>query len=511
MNSRTLRLLTVPLFALAMAKGAELPFSYLRGGPLRIGHQVQFLMDDYMVEDRWKLTRRVGTVVKHLRNPVLIQDQPWEGEVGGYPCVLFDPKLGKYRMWNQCFNLTNYFSREGPVYYVGYAESDDGFNWTKPRLEGFPFGGFPRTNIVTAGRTGRWAGGFQVLFNPDQSDPEKRMMMAYVGQHSIDLAYSPDGLHWKVREQPLLPYHSDVANHLVWIPERQLWFLYVRPNILPNGWSAPRITHLIPLPEGLRHTGRRLAVSTSADLENWTVPRTILYADELDPPDYDNVYVFRRHDLFLGLYAEMFQDQGEAETEVYVATSRDGIRWDRTWDRKPFIPRGPAGSFDHGQTESGCSPPLEIGEDMLFYYSASPVGQGEMDAECGVGVCRLRRDRFVGQSAGEQTGFLLTRQFVLDGSALKINCSALPRPYLQASDGIRVAIIAAPDFKTKETTWETAIPGFSLADCDPIVTDNIAHTVTWKGGSDLSRLKGRAVYLRFEMKHADLYTFQIAP
>ena len=252
-------------------------------------------------------------------------------------------------------------------------------------------------------------------------------------------------------------------------------------------------------------------MSTSPDLENWSTPRTILYPDELGQPDYDSASVFRRYGVFFTLYAEMFQEHGNSETEANVASSRDGIHWERTWDRKPLIPHGPEGSYDHGQTEVGTSPPLEIGEDLLIYYCASPSGQGAAFDENGVAVCRLRKDRFIGQVAGDQTGFLLTRQFVLEGTRLKINCSSLPRPYAQTSDGIRVAIIAAPDFKTKETTWETAIPGFSLADSDPIIADNIAHTVTWKGQPDLSRLKGRAVYLRFEMSHAALYTFQIAP
>ena len=239
--------------------------SYFQGEPLRIGNQVQFLLDDYLVEDRWKLTREVGEVVKHLRNPVLVQDLPWEGAIGSYPCVLFDPKLGKYRMWYNCFSLTNYFSHAGPGCYVGYAESDDGFNWTKPRLEGFPFGPYPRTNIVTSGRNGLWAALSQVFLNPDASDPQKRLVMVYVGRTSIDIAYSPDGLHWKVREKPLLPYHSDFPNHLVWAPERKLWFFYLRPNILPNGWSNPRVTHLIPVPEGFfPFPSRRLALSTSA-------------------------------------------------------------------------------------------------------------------------------------------------------------------------------------------------------------------------------------------------------
>jgi hypothetical protein len=92
------------------------PFGYFRGRPLRIGTEVQFLADDYLVEDRWKLTRRQDQVAKHLRNPVVVQDKPWEEQVG-CPCVLYDEKIGKYRMWFQCFSLSNYYSRHlGPAY-----------------------------------------------------------------------------------------------------------------------------------------------------------------------------------------------------------------------------------------------------------------------------------------------------------------------------------------------------------------------------------------------------------
>lgn len=240
--------------------------------------------------------------------------------------------------------------------------------------------------------------------------------------------------------------------------------------------------------------------------------------DERDEPDYDNLYIFRRHGLFIALYAEMFQEEALSETDMYVATSRDGIRWQRTWDREPLVPRGVSGAFDHGLVEPGTSPPLEVGPDLLIYCYASPVGQYYLNRETGIGVCRLRRDRFIGQRAGEATGYLLTRQFILEGSRLVINCASLHpgtrhpgHPYQKESDGIRVAIIQAPDFKTRETRWETAVPGFALEDCDRIFTDNLSHTVTWKGDPDLSRLKGHPVYLCFQLKNADLYSFQIQP
>ena len=95
---------------------SPVPLSYFRDRPLRIGNQIQLLADDYIVEDRWKLQRRVGRVNKFMRNPVIVQDKPWEDAVGAYPSVLHDERLGRYRMWYQCFNLSNYFSNEGPFH-----------------------------------------------------------------------------------------------------------------------------------------------------------------------------------------------------------------------------------------------------------------------------------------------------------------------------------------------------------------------------------------------------------
>ncbi|MCX6623120.1 MAG: hypothetical protein NTY38_19045 [Acidobacteria bacterium] len=492
-------------YASAQNTTGSVPFSYINGQPLRIGNQFQFLLDEYVVEDRWKLTRKLGRVIKHMRNPVVVQDRPWEEAVGAYPSVLFDDKTGKFRMWYQVASITNYFSRHlGPAYYVGYAESDDAYNWTKPALEGFPFGAYKRTNIVTTGRGGRRASAPHVQLNPDQSDPQRRYMMLNMGWGTVDLAYSGDGLHWDILEKPLFNFHTDFANHLVWCPEQKLWHLYLRPAIRPQGGTGP-------LPEGLRHTGRRLAVALSPDLQTWSMPRTILYPDERDEPDYDMVHVFRRHGLFIALHSQMQQEKGNSENQVYLATSRDGIHWERTWDRKPFIPLGAPGSFDGGQVEPATSPPLELGNDLLMYYYAAPSGQKEWFDETGIGLCRMRRERFIGQwASAEDTGYLVTREFLLEGTRLELNCSAVPAPYWKATDGIRVASFERPDFATRTTMYEKAIPGFTMDDCDRMTTDGLAIAVKWKGNADLSSLKGKAVYLRFELKRSGIYGFRIA-
>jgi hypothetical protein len=39
----------------AVHECGSVPFSYVRGEPMRIGNDLQLLADDYIVEDRWML------------------------------------------------------------------------------------------------------------------------------------------------------------------------------------------------------------------------------------------------------------------------------------------------------------------------------------------------------------------------------------------------------------------------------------------------------------------------
>ena len=48
----------------------------------------------------------------------------------------------------------------------------------------------------------------------------------------------------------------------------------------------------------------------------------------------------------------------------------------------------------------------------------------------------------------------------------------------------------------------------ALADCPEIFGDQIEQVVVFKTGSDVSRLAGRPIRLRFVLKDADLYSFQ---
>ena len=88
---------------------------------------------------------------------------------------------------------------------------------------------------------------------------------------------------------------------------------------------------------------------------------------------------------------------------------------------------------------------------------------------------------------------MITKPFIFSGRRLTINYST------SAAGGLRVEM---------QTADGKPIEGFALDDCPEIIGDRIEHTVSWKSGSDVGKLAGQTVRLRFELKDADLYSLQ---
>jgi hypothetical protein len=108
----------------------------------------------------------------------------------------------------------------------------------------------------------------------------------------------------------------------------------------------------------------------------------------------------------------------------------------------------------------------------------------------------LRLDGFVSVNAPYAGGEIVTRLLKFQGKELVMNFST------SAVGSITVEI---------QDEAGKPIPGFSLADCQPIWGDEIERIVGWKGGHDLNKLSGRSVRLRFVMKDADLYAIRFRP
>lgn len=54
------------------------------------------------------------------------------------------------------------------------------------------------------------------------------------------------------------------------------------------------------------------------------------------------------------------------------------------------------------------------------------------------------------------------------------------------------------------------LEGLTLADCQPLLGDEIATTVTWNSGVTVRDYAGTPVRLRFQLKHTDVFSFRFA-
>lgn len=503
---------------------------YVKDQPLRIGTGRQLLVDDYLVEDRFAVRRRVRPPLRFPRNPVLWADRPWETMGVMCPNVIYDSERRVFRMWYNSGSIAAFYAALGgtghydPAVhgYAGftcYAESEDGVTWRKPVLGIIGNGDCSDTNIVFTGNAGAGAG--QVFLDPREADAARRYKMVYCELQPVRgtcMAFSPDGLHWTPSpDNPMVPGHYDTRNQIVWDARRGRWLMITRPPI----WSMRDyglIGEVERKGQRIRRNGRRrVAVATSEDLVHWSFPRTVLAADEADMeagrPDIDSMKVFAYDDLFVGFLTST-DFAGEAG-RVRLAFSRDGVRWDQLPGHPDWLVPGPEGAFDGGWITT-VSDPVEVGGRWWQYYGGYSHSYEMSEYETAIGLVRLHPEGLVEQYAGPEGGFLLTREFVLEGDRLEVNC-ILHNPTGDNAGSVQVEVITRPGPGSPavwsapglEHSGHDVLPDHALADCDPIPSNCPHAVVRWKGNPDLGAWRGRAVYLRFFLRNAGLYGFAV--
>ena len=147
---------------------------------------------------------------------------------------------------------------------------------------------------------------------------------------------------------------------------------------------------------------------------------------------------------------------------------------------------------------SGAHVPLiPYGDELRIYYTGhvgchnvSPASPSSRHA---VGVARLPRGRLVARTAGDELGVLMTKPFVAEGRRLHVNADA--RRGL-----LKVEVVTAGGEK---------IPGYTCGECQGITANGFDLPVSWGRMSDLQALTGKTVRLRFYLREARLYSFQL--
>jgi hypothetical protein len=455
-----------------------------------IGSRRELFLDHYLIE---KLNAAKLEMQKPVdRGAVLKYDKPWEGAFSAYGTIIHDGP--RYRFYYRGLPVAKTELKSGTV--TCYAESSDGIRWTKPELGLVEVGGSKRNNVILADPA--FSSDFSPFLDtrPGVAAAERYKALAGTMRTGLVAFVSADGIRWrKLREEPVFPATKqpsfDSQNLAFWSESERQYVAYYR-----TFKSFPGLGRV-----------RWITRSTSEDFLHWTTPQEMSFGDA--PPEH--LYVnqtgpyFRAPHIYVSIAArfwpgrralseEEIQQAGILEgyykdiSDAVFFTSRGGTRYDRTF-LESFVRPGLGPNHWASRTNYPIlnvvqTSPAEISVYINRNY-AQPTAQ--------VHRYTLRLDGFAAVHAPYAGGEMITRPFTFQGKQLEINYST------SAAGFIRVELQDASG---------QPVAGYTLADAVEIVGDHLARKVTWKPGSDLFVLAGKAVRLRFAMKDADLYSMR---
>jgi hypothetical protein len=464
----------------------------------------ELLLDDANIAHSRGLRRVVHEPRRHLANPVVRPDRPWENSASVYGTTLYDYDLGRFRMWYLIgCPCDGEFTDEAtgqryplpPTTRVGYAESADGITWEKPDLGQLEWRGSRANNMLALGRQN--PEGISVLVDEHDPDPARRYK-ALFWDHAANgahfhpkhkrvlwketegdgayLAWSADGIRWThAPHNPVIRAYMDTNQNLLWDPNLNHYVAFSRFGF-----------------------GRKIARSESADFVHWSAPQLVLDCDAQD--GQGTQFYGAGTDLYEGLYIAMlwvYREGGDGCIDTQLGVSRDGVHWERVADRQVFMAVGEPGSWEDGMAR-GAERIITRGDELYIYYAGvnGPHSGPKFPAESivrkhkpAIGLATLRRDGFVSLDAGAEGGELLTRRFALPAGRLHLN--------LEATGGWCNAALCDEQGR--------AIPGFERS--EPITGDHLDAEVMWPGSALPA---GRSVALRFTLKNASLYSYWLA-
>ncbi|MBN1343808.1 MAG: hypothetical protein JXQ73_14085 [Phycisphaerae bacterium] len=478
---------------LSVCRPAVLQAVEKASGPIRIGSGKQLFFDRKFIDTSENVRIVMNPPVK--RGPVLVADKPWEDfRLTSYFTVVQDGQL--CRMYYSCFSKDQWHTPDSwdKHAYLCYAVSTDGIHWTKPDLGIVEFDGAKTNNILM-----RSVVDGTVFIDP-KAPPERRYKLLHtVGPHrgGLRVSYSADGVHFTTPAGTVSPWNPDSQQNAFWDGRLRKYVAYLR--------GRPDM--------GFEVANRLVARIEIGDITKpWRAKaQAVLQTDERDPADvdfYTNAcirypWADDAYFMFPAAYHHFPPEMGnDGLLDTSLAVSRDGIRWDRP-DRGPYVSIGLKDEWDSQFVMMGVGI-VRQGDLLCQYYNGVDLSHGgtrRMKDEdrwkwrrwSKMGLVAQRLDGFCSADAAYEGGWLVTPPLIFAGKRLVLNVSTSSAGH---------AIVGILDAEGKP------VPGFSPADCDRILTNDVAHVVTWKGKSDVSSLAGRPVRLRFEMRSTKLYAFQ---
>jgi len=290
--------------------------------------------------------------MKYSGNPVLTPTSgAWDNDYVSTPRVLLTASL--YRMW--------YDGGSGGVAAIGYANSTDGFTWTKYS-----------NPVLSPGGPGAWDSGRVALGSVIWNGTD--FLMWYAGSNTtvsggaVGLATSTDGISWmKYSGNPVLvrtvssPDQSYMASPYVIKLTTEYWMWYTGRNT----------TYPDPNPVA------RILAATSYDGITWTKAPSPEIVPSSNSTIWDSGSVYSASVIFSGTNFGLWYtgtNQSYLSPQIGFASSSSGENWTQS-TMNPILSAGTPGSWDSAGVEQPCV--IVGGQGFMLYYDGFSPNAGE--------------------------------------------------------------------------------------------------------------------------------------
>ena len=421
---------------------------------------------------------------------------------------------------------------------VGYAVSEDGYDWTRPDLGMVEHNGSTSNNLIPTNPHGplffedptapaeerfksitNYGGG---LVNGEtgeslgQNGPQYWKAQEYEGYAydgpRVELSgkatgwTSPDRINWKRIEKPLLDAPIDGGIAGGYDPETKSYFAYVRLHGLPS----PELQGIGGIGPEKGIVRRAIGFTRTKDFYNWPPPKLVLHPDgqdDLDISFYGSSY-FRYpgqkslHCLLIQVYHHISDT-----VDCQIAFSRDGIYWHRP-ERRSIIPLGATGSAEDARVYSWGSGLVELPNgDWGYAYSGRAWLHNERRDTCEVLARPSAKIRWARWNPHRLCGIEATTygEFTIPtihrvGKHLSLNYRCNLGGWVSVELLRRIPSAAHLDVDP--------IEGFTFDQSDRLTGDCVDKTVTWNGNADISGI-GDTVAIRIRLFGAKVFAYKV--
>ena len=482
------------VFATSRVRGAD--------APIDIGSRRELFVDHFLIE-------KLDGARLHLHAPrdegiALRFDQPWEGLFSGYATIV---RVGnRFRAYYRGKAVSD---RDGSGSEITCcAESVDGVHWIRPEVGLFEIQGTKKNNVVLADAAPATHNFCPFLDGrPGVAADERFKALGGTMESGLIAWKSADGLRWqRLGAQPV-------------ITKAMVPFKYMFDSQNVPFWSAAERKYLCYF-RVFEDKIRRIVRSESDDFLHWSPPVLMEYRHPSGPAPIEHLYTnqthpyFRAPHLYVAIAARfmpgrrVLSDAQAAAIKVnpgYFKDTSDAI----FMTTRPAEGAGHVGCYDRtfleGFIRGGIGPQNWVSRTNYPALNVVQTGPAEMSVYVNQDYAQptahlrrysLRLDGFASLRADYHGGEMVTKPLLFTGRELSLNFAT------SAAGGVRIELQDASG---------QPLPGFSLADCQEQIGNELDRVVSWKSGANISALAGKPVRLRFVMKDADVFALQFTP